>query len=204
MPLQSPSRSPVIALLALALGLTVALLALELVEYAYERIGIDSRYLFTLLALSLLGSNLNIPVARLRAGDDERPPTILAVNVGGAVIPTGLSLYLLATGAAPLPALLGVMAVAVVVHRIARPLPDVGIAVPVFVPPLIAAAAGLLLAPKAAPAVAYVAGTLGTLIGADLTNLGTLRRLGGPVAAIGGAGTFDGIFVTGILAVLLA
>jgi hypothetical protein len=30
------------------------------------------------------------------------------------------------------------------------------------------------------------------------------RILGAPVAPIGGAGTFDGIFVTGILAVIIA
>ena len=204
MPSQSPTRQPVIALLTLALGLTVALLALDLVEYAYERIGIDSRYLFTLLALSLLGRDVDVPVGRLGAADDERPPTVLAVNVGGALIPTGLSGYLLATGAAPLMALVGVALVAVVVHRLARPRPDVGITVPIVVPPIVAAGAGLLLAPTHAPAVAYVAGTLGTLIGADLTNLDVLRRLGGPRASIGGAGTFDGVFVTGILAVLLA
>ncbi|MFN8642386.1 MAG: hypothetical protein U0802_12305 [Candidatus Binatia bacterium] len=52
MPSQSPARQPVIVLLTAALGLTVALLSLDLIEYAYERIGIDSRYLFTLLALS--------------------------------------------------------------------------------------------------------------------------------------------------------
>jgi uncharacterized membrane protein len=205
MPLQSPERSPIIVLFTLALGLTVALLELGLIAYAYERIGIDSRYLISLLALSLMGSGLNLPVARRDGGDDgERPANVLAVNVGGALIPAGLSLYLLARGAAPLTALIGVVVVAAVVHRIARPLPGVGIAVPVIVPPIVAAAAGLLLAPAAAPAFAYVAGSLGTLIGADLTNLGTLRRLGGPVASIGGAGTFDGIFVTGILAVLLA
>ena len=47
-------------------------------------------------------------------------------------------------------------------------------------------------------------GSLGTLIGADLLNLGKIQGLAAPVASIGGAGTFDGIFVTGILAVLLA
>jgi uncharacterized membrane protein len=55
----------------------------------------------------------------------------------------------------------------------------------------------------AAP-LAYVSGSLGTLIGADLLNLPSLRSLGAPVASIGGAGTFDGIFLTGIIAVLLA
>src|SRR5512139_2000971 len=205
MPVQSPERSPIIVLFTLALGLTAALLELGLIAYAYERVGIDSRYMISLLALSLMGSGLNLPVARF--GDEldpDRDANVLAVNVGGAVIPTGLSGYLLVRGAAPLTALIGVAVVAAVVHRIARPLPGIGIAVPVIVPPLIAAGTGLLLAPAAAPAFAYVAGSLGTLIGADLTNLGTLRRLGGPVASIGGAGTFDGIFVTGILAVLLA
>jgi uncharacterized membrane protein len=52
--------------------------------------------------------------------------------------------------------------------------------------------------------IAYIAGSLGTLIGADLLNLGKISGLGAPVASIGGAGTFDGIFLTGILAVLLA
>ena len=66
-----------------------------------------------------------------------------------------------------------------------------------------AIAAALLSREDAAP-LAYIAGGLGTLIGADLTNLDKVRGLGAPVASIGGAGTFDGIFLTGILAVLLA
>jgi Protein of unknown function (DUF1614) len=42
------------------------------------------------------------------------------------------------------------------------------------------------------------------LIGADLLNLGAIQGLGAPIASIGGAGTFDGIFLTAILAVLIA
>jgi uncharacterized membrane protein len=42
------------------------------------------------------------------------------------------------------------------------------------------------------------------LIGADLLNLRKLQGLGAPIVSIGGAGTFDGIFVTGLMAVLLA
>ena len=194
-----PARSPIIALFALLLGLTVALLELDVVAYAFERIGVESRYLISLLAVSLIGSAVNLPLARLRDGGP-----LLAVNLGGALIPAGLSAWLLWQSGAWWQSLLGVALVAAVVHRIARPVPEVGIAVPILVPPLVAAGFALLIAPSAAPAVAYVGGTLGTLIGADLTNLGTLRSLGGPVASIGGAGTFDGIFVTGILAVLLA
>jgi uncharacterized membrane protein len=73
-----------------------------------------------------------------------------------------------------------------------------------FVPPLLAALLALILAPQHSPPVAYIAGTLGTLIGADVLNLNKVKGLGAPVAAIGGAGTFDGIFLTGIIAALLA
>ena len=40
--------------------------------------------------------------------------------------------------------------------------------------------------------------------GADLLNLDKIQGLGAPIASIGGAGTFDGVFLTGILAALLA
>ena len=80
----------------------------------------------------------------------------------------------------------------------------VGIVVPTLVPPLAAATLALLLSRRQAAALAYIGGSLGTLIGADLANLGQIAKLGAPVAAIGGAGTFDGIFVTGILAVIMA
>jgi len=37
-----------------------------------------------------------------------------------------------------------------------------------------------------------------------LSNLNKTRSLGASIVSIGGAGTFDGIFLTGLLAVLLA
>jgi uncharacterized membrane protein len=94
--------------------------------------------------------------------------------------------------------------VALVIHWLANPVPGLGIAVPVFVPVMITAAVAILLSRADVAPLAYIAGSLGTLMGADLTNLDKVRGLGAPVASIGGAGTFDGIFLTGILAVLLA
>ena len=82
--------------------------------------------------------------------------------------------------------------------------PGIGIAIPSLVPPIIAATVALLVARTNVAAVAYVSGSLGTLIGADLLNLGRIQGLGAPVVSIGGAGTFDGVFLTGIIAVLLA
>ncbi|MGA7874465.1 MAG: DUF1614 domain-containing protein, partial [Desulfoferrobacter sp.] len=101
-------------------------------------------------------------------------------------------------------ALLGVVAVALIVHSLAYPVKGLGIAEPIFIPPAAATIVAIILSRKSTPALAYISGSLGTLIGADILNLGAIRGLGAPVASIGGAGTFDGIFLTGILAVLLA
>jgi hypothetical protein len=62
-----------------------------------------------------------------------------------------------------------------------------------------------LLAPSrrfAAP-IAYIGGSLGVLMGADLLNLGRLRSLGAPAASIGG-GTSDDIFLIEVIAAVLA
>jgi len=87
---------------------------------------------------------------------------------------------------------------------VARPVPGFGIAVPALLPGIFAALVAVALHPVAVAGLAYAGGTLGTLLGADLVNLPKVRRLGAPVVSIGGAGTFDGVFITGIIAVLLA
>ena len=120
------------------------------------------------------------------------------------MIPVALSLYLLAKHGLWLRGAIATLCVAVICHLLAYPVPGIGIAIPVFVPPATTAVVSLLLSWRHAAVLAYVSGSLGTLIGADLLNLGRLQGLGAPVASIGGAGTFDGIFVTGILAVLIA
>jgi uncharacterized membrane protein len=215
--------TPLFLLALLVLAVLVAFVEVGILRYAYEKIGVARRYVFAVLMVTLLGSYVNIPVAELPPEQvlsnqvvnffgmgyvvpqvQEWPRTIIAVNVGGALVPTLLSLYLLVKRRLFAPGLLAVAIVAVVVHAMAYPVRGVGISVPVFIPPLVAALAAVLLARRAAPAVAYIGGSLGTLIGADLMNLGAIHGLGAPVASIGGAGTFDGVFLTGIVAVLLA
>ena len=218
-----PLALPFIIAAFLIIVLAFSLIQIGVLEYAYEKMGVSRHYVFSLLMLSLLGSYVNIPVAELPAERvlsdqeisffgmryvipmvEEWPRTVIAVNLGGAVIPVLLSLYLVLKNGIYVQSVVGVIIVTSIVHWLARPVSGVGIAVPTFIPPLVAAGAGLLLSRTCAPCVAYVAGSLGTLIGADLLNLGQIQGLGAPVASIGGAGTFDGIFLTGILAVLLA
>jgi uncharacterized membrane protein len=130
--------------------------------------------------------------------------TVITINVGGAVIPTIMSIYLLARRRLWVSGAIATAIVALVLHWLADPVPGVGIAVPVFIPAIVTVVVSLLLSRSDAASLAYISGSLGTLIGADLTNLDKVAGLGAPVASIGGAGTFDGIFLTGILAVLLA
>jgi uncharacterized membrane protein len=192
-------------------------------RFAYSQLGIAPQYFLTWLFLSLLGSSINIPVMRLGQEHvmSERvvsffgmeyvvptvtswPATVVAINVGGALIPAVLSLVLLVKNQLYGKALWGIAIVSAACWWLAYPVPGVGIAIPVFYPPVIAALVAVALSRRFAAPLAYICGTLGTLLGADVFNLGKLKGLGAPVASIGGAGTFDAIFVTGLLAVLIA
>ena len=207
---------------ALLVGLVI-LIQIGLLRRAYTALGLNPFAVTLALFGSLLGSFVNIPLVRLpeqRVVSREVveimglpflapvqvnwPGTVLAINVGGAVIPIMLSYYLLVRYRLWGPGLIAIAIITVFVHQMATPIPGVGISVPTLAPPLLAAFAGLVLSRRYAAPLAYIGGSLGVLIGADLLNLGDLRSLGAPVASIGGAGTFDGVFLTGVIAVLLA
>ena len=201
----------------------IILIQLRILRYAYMRLGVGPGAALLLLLGSLIGSYFNIPITilpghavRSREVVDfygmryvvplvtQWPGTVLAVNVGGAVIPTLMSTYLVLRYQLWARAAIAVVVIAIVIHSMATPVRGVGIAVPVFAPVLVTAILAFLLSREYAAPLAYIGGSMGTLIGADLSNLDKISGLGAPVASIGGAGTFDGIFLTGILAVLLA
>jgi uncharacterized membrane protein len=115
-----------------------------------------------------------------------------------------MSIYLLIKDQLWVKGLVATAIIALVIHWMASPVPGLGIAVPVFVPVIATAIVAVLMSRQHAAPIAYIGGSLGTLIGADVTNLDKVRGLGAPIASIGGAGTFDGVFLTGVLAVLLA
>jgi len=146
----------------------------------------------------------------------RRRKTILAINFGGAVIPIMISAYLLVVNIPtrePNPPityfkiLLALLVVTAAIHGVAKPVKGLGIATPTFFPPLITALTSLFLYSVHTVSnpfiIAYVSGTIGTLIGADLLNLDKISKLGAPIVSIGGAGTFDGIYLTGLISVFL-
>lgn len=218
-----PITLPFLLILSGLLAVMGVLVALRLLRFASESMQISEVSLLVILALSLVGSYFNIIVARLPAhriisADEIRffgvtyvipvvrqtRGTSIAVNVGGAVIPVLLSLYLLVKHRLYLLAAIATTCVAVVCHFLARPVAGFGIALPIFVPASVTAIIALALSRRRAAPLAYISGSCGVLIGADLLNLPLVPALGAPVASIGGAGTFDGIYLTGLLALLYA
>ena len=218
-------------LLLLLLSVIVVILFFSLASTAFTKIGFTWYDALLLLIFSLLGSHINIPVAKLRSktpvvereyvrfmGMIYRLPfkktvqkqTTLAVNIGGAIIPGLVSLYLmLKFPEAIFYSIVGISLVAVVTYLVSKPVKGVGIVTPILVSPIVAALGAIFIVSAfSIPhdlifVIAYTGGTLGTLIGADIFNLNKIRDLGAPVASIGGAGTFDGIFLAGVIAVLL-
>ncbi len=218
-----PLAPPFFLILVGLFVILLVLIQLGALSYAYMRLGVSPRGALVLLFASLIGSYFNIPVAELpeqqvMSGQEidffgmryalpvveHWPGTLIAVNVGGAVIPTIMSIYLLFKDALWVQAALATAVVAVVCYWLSQPVPGLGIAEPVFVPAITTAVVAIVLSREYAAPLAYISGSLGTLIGADLLNLGNISGLGAPVASIGGAGTFDGIFLIGIVAVLIA
>jgi uncharacterized membrane protein len=218
-----PLTPGLFSVLVIIFVVLIILIQLRILRYAYMRLGIGPGAALLVLFGSLIGSYFNIPITILpghpvRSGEivdfygmryivpvvTAFPGTVLAVNVGGAVIPTLMSTYLVLRYQLWLKAAIAVAVIAIVIHTMATPVHGVGIAVPVFVPVVVTAILAFLLSREYAAPLAYIGGSMGTLVGADLLNLDKITGLGAPIASIGGAGTFDGIFLTGILAVLLA
>ena len=218
-----PLTPGLFSILVLLVGGLIVLIQLHVLRYAYMRLGVGPGGALFLLFGSLIGSYFNIPITILPGQTVESgqivdffgmryvvppvvaaPGTVLAANVGGAIIPTLMSTYLVIRYQLWIKAALAIAAMALIIHSMATPVHGIGIAVPVFVPVVATAILAFILSREYAAPLAYIGGSMGTLIGADLLNLDRIGSLGAPVASIGGAGTFDGIFLTGILAVLLA
>ncbi len=225
----------VILLLILAVPIIFVYLFLRLSETAFEMVGFSHWNASLAVFGSILGSLVDLPlmsapitaypawyVTLMSLYPQSFPTTFhslyLAVNLGGCIVPLVISAHLLISRQASAgKSLFGVAIVAAITYYVAEAIPGQGIALPFWLSPLLAAVIGLALAGgyRGSPPLAYISGTIGTLIGADVLSILTpgvlpalspvnLIRAKPLVLSIGGAGVFDGIFLTGIIAVLLA
>ncbi len=208
-------------LFLLLLPLLFLLFQLGIVSIAFSKLGLSREMGFAFFFFSLLGSAINLPLIRKRVEIEEdfsfpdffrlfyRIPAlpykerIIAVNLGGCILPLGLSLYLLSKVSFT-SVLICTILMTILSKILSRPVSGLGIVMPAFIPPIFSALFALIFARNNPSAVAYISGVLGVIFGADLLNLHKLERIGYGMLSIGGAGVFDGIYLVGIIAVLIA
>ncbi|MEM3507587.1 MAG: DUF1614 domain-containing protein [Candidatus Bathyarchaeia archaeon] len=189
-----------------------------------------------ILIISVFGSFINFPIKKILTNkpvlvlkeirffgvtwsipelEISSKETIIAMNLGGAIVPIALSFYLLFF-MIPLyeinpwltyfKILISTILIAYFMKSFSRLIPGLGIAIPGILPPMITTFITMLIYKAFTLSnpffIAYISGTLGTLIGADLLNLGKVSSIGAPIVSIGGAGTFDGIYLTGLFSML--
>ncbi len=210
-------------LFILALLLLVVVVQVGVISITFSKLGLTRESAFLLLFVSLFGSLINLPLFTIKARAPVqvrntyipgylRPylerlngQTLIAVNVGGCLIPLLFSIYLFLSQPLTLyETMTGILLVSIVSYVSSFPVKGIGIGMPMLIAPLVAALTAIMLNNEFSAPLAYISGTMGVLIGADLLNFRHVSRMGAMIASIGGAGTFDGIFMTGILAVILA
>ena len=221
--MRSPFSPFHLILFLFVLGLLFVYLQIAVVTLTFQKLGISPNSAILLLFACLFGGLINLPLFSIKAEPPRIPihlifygllrrplrrfsgTTVIAVNVGGCLIPVFISVYLLANNSLSLGQVVVALAVVVAIcYWQSRPLPGIGMGIPMLVAPVTAALVAIIVGGESSAPLAYIAGTLGVLIGADLLHLPDIKTMGAPIASIGGAGTFDGIFLTGIIAVLLA
>lgn len=212
---------PISIALFLLFLLLIPLLLILMPAVAFAKMGLSPFAGLIFYLLCLFGSTINIPIYREALPHREvnelvsffqqffriRFPMvrerIIAINLGGAILPMLLSIYLL-TFADIKATILATTITTVASYFLSRPVRGVGIVMPAFIPPIVAALAALIFAREHAAPVAYISGVLGTLIGTDVLRLPKIKELNAPFLSIGGAGVFDGIFLVGIISALLS
>jgi len=231
---QTVGALPVIAILIFIVLIIVLipLVFLGLIGAAFTRLGFSWLSALAVVLLILLGSTVNIPVytikrdmVRMTHGEmsmsdpyaawprEDVWDTVISINLGGAVIPLCIALYVLSVAyplvTTPLmaPVVLGILVVSLITYASTRAIPGAGIQVPLLIPALTALLLGLVFGGSvglAASVIALASGIFGILIGGNLAQLGKIRDLGIPALSIGGSGTFGSLLFCCILPALVA
>ncbi len=190
----------------------LVLLAISLLFYAvylifkkaFEEVGFNGWEASIIVFSSVIFGWIDIPLFPYH-------DWIIGVNLGGAVLPVIISLYLMFRNRVFLRSLVGIAVVAYVTYNVTHVVPSQGIVSEFpwwLLPPLAASFYSVAVAvrnKKKAASTAYVSGTMGALIGADFLHLKELLSVPGQgnMAVIGGAAILDMVFLTGIVAVIV-
>ena len=191
-------RLPVV--LGVLVVLSLAWLQFDVTRAAFEMLGLSNAGALVLVMGCLAGSLVDVPIRRLPATG-----TLVEANVGGCIIPLLVCAWVAAHARLdPLQIVEATALVALASWAASRVEPGQGVTMRGFVAPLAALLAAAIVNRDALVPLAYVSGTIGVLVGADLLRLREAARGGAPALSLGGAGTRDGIFLTGVIAVLFA
>lgn len=183
-----------------------ALIFFGVAHRALDRMKLSDKAAFIVIAGLIVGSFISIP---LMGG---RFP--LSVNIGGALIPLGLAVYLVVTAGSAtekIRSIIGAGVTALVIYLVGS-LVMTGLPEPggrfgyidtLWFFPIIAGTVGYLAGRSRRGA--FVSATLGILI-FDIGYYIWALNIGAPAgrAIIGGAGAFDAVVISGILAIILA
>lgn len=220
-----PIALPLFILLILLVPVALILIMLNIGFAVFEVLGFTPGITALIFLGIIIGSVINIPIHEFTTRREIEGPalfesgvpyrirwreskTVLAINVGGGIIPLVLSIYFLTS--IPLEAFLVTTSiVSLIAYFTSRPVTGWGVTLPMLIPPLatIAIAYAVLHLQGSLShlaRLAFASGVFGVIIGADLLNLPKMRKSGAPWMSIGGAGTFDGILLTAIFATMAA
>lgn len=224
----------VIAIIVLIglLILLIPLLILGIIGAAFTRLGFSWISALAVVLMMIMGSYVNIPLYHIRRDTirvlrNDAPvngacmpwtplqvwETPVSLNLGGAVIPVGLSVYMgyraipLSDISLTVSTCAGIFIVAGITFFLTRLVNGVGFQVPLLIPGLSALLFGIVIFGSAGltgAVTAFISGTLGTLIGGNIAHLFQVKNFEIPGISIGGSGTFGAVLVCCILPALIA
>ncbi len=179
---------------------TGILILLGLAQQVLDRLYLNDKQALLILAAMVVGSFLNIPL--------YRGTPALSINVGGAIIPLALSIYVLSragTRKETTRGLIGSLVIAAVIYGGSKLYTfdiDRGWLEPQYLWGIIAGVIAYLIGRSRR--LAFIGATFGIIL-ADLAHAveAALSGLSSPTS-IGGAGALDTIVLAGLIGVLLA
>ena len=176
----------------------------SLIKKAFEEVGFTGWESSIIVFGSIILGMINLPLFKYNGW-------IIGINLGGALLPIIISIYLMVKNKVFFRVIIGIALVSYITYNFTY-VSNRGIVSPFplwLLPPIAASMYSVMVSIKSkrkAASIAYSSGTMGALIGADflhLKELLSLRPHAGAMAVIGGASILDMVFLTGVIAVIV-